>query len=97
MRKHHVLVDLTEASTSKRSKLPPSTNWDICALCQLVSTEYLQCPLRSTKQHAGNGYTSLAEDLVRFQALQRMPMNISLERLDDGNDFESTLKSHNSK
>ena len=26
-----------------------------------------------------------------------MPMNISLERLDDGNGFESTLKSHKAK
>ena len=87
-------MDPTQPSTSKRSKPPPSTNWDICVLCQVVTDESLQCPHRSTKQSIGSGYASLAEDLLRFQTLQHMPMDINLERLDDGDGIESTLKVH---
>ena len=94
MPKHHILVDPTQPSTSKRSKPPPSTNWDICVLCQIVTDESLQCPLRSTKQPVGSGYASLAEDLLRFQTVQHMPMDLNLLRLDDGDGIESTLKAH---
>lgn len=66
----------------------------MCILCQIVTNESLQCPLRSTKQTNGSGYASLAEDLCRFQALQHIPMNLNLERLDDGDGIESTLKKH---
>ena len=40
----------------------------------------MQCPLRSTKQSVGSGYASLEED--------------NLDRLDDGNGIEVTLKAH---
>jgi hypothetical protein len=73
--------------------LPSSTNWNICVLCQVVTDEHLQCPLRSTKQSSGSGYASLTEDL-RFQTLQHTPMDIDFERLDDGDGIESTLKAH---
>uniref|UniRef100_UPI00358E7FAB uncharacterized protein isoform X1 n=2 Tax=Myxine glutinosa TaxID=7769 RepID=UPI00358E7FAB len=91
MPKRHILMGPTQPSTSKP---PPSTNWDICVLCQVVTDESLQCPLRSTKQPVGSGYASLAEDLLRFQTLQHMPMDLNLERLDDGDGIESTLNAH---
>ena len=94
MPKRHFLMDPTQPSKSKQSKPPPSTNWDICVLCQVVTHESLQCPLRSTKQPVDSGYASLAEDLLRFHTLQHMPMDLHLERLDDGNGIESTLKAH---
>ena len=66
-------------------------------LCQVVTDEPLQCPLRPTKQPVGSGYASLAEDLLRFQTLPHMPMDLRLERLDDGNGIESTLREHSSE
>lgn len=97
MSKRHSLVDPTaQPSTSTVSKPAPSTNWDICVLCQAVTDEPLLCPLRNTKkQSVGSGYVSLAEDLVRFRALQHIPMDLNLERLDDGDGIESTLRRHN--
>lgn len=87
-----------QPSSSKRSKLLPSFNWDICVLCQEGTNEPLQCPLRSTKQSTiGSGYASLAEDLLRFQTIQHMPMDIKLEQLDEGDGIESTLKAHQAK
>ncbi|KAI4830182.1 hypothetical protein KUCAC02_001832 [Chaenocephalus aceratus] len=87
-------IDPTQPSTSKQSKPPPSTNWNICVLCQVVTDEYLQCPFRSTKQPIDRGYASLAEDILRFHILQHMPMDLNLERLDDVNGIEYTLKAH---
>lgn len=46
------------------------------------------------KQPVDSGYASLAEDLLRFHTLQHIPMDLNLERLDDGDDIESTLKAH---
>ena len=59
MSKRHILMDHTQSSTTKRSKPPSSTNWDICILCQVTTGKPLQCPLRSTKQSIGSGYVSL--------------------------------------
>jgi len=94
MSKRHFLMDPSQLSTSKQSKLSQSTNWDVCVLCQVATDESLQCPLRSTKPTIGSGYASLAEDLLRFQTLQHMPLDLSLERLNDGDGIESTLKAH---
>ena len=98
MSKRHSLVDprtQPSASSSKQSEPAPSTNWDICVLCQEVTDEPLQCPLRNTKkQSVGSGYVSLAEDLARFRTLQHMPMDLNLERLNDEDGIESTLRRH---
>ena len=97
MSKRHSLMDPTQPSSSKQSKPPPSTNWDICVLCQVVTDEPLQCPLRNKrKQSVGSGYVSLAEDL-QFRTLQHMPMDLNLEQLDDGDGMEFTLKRHKAK
>lgn len=67
-------------------------------MCQTDTPgESLQCPLRSTKGPIGSGYASLAEDLLRFQDLQHMPMNLQVERLDDGNGVEATLRAHSAQ
>ena len=89
MPKRHMLMNPTEPSL-KRSKPPTITDWDMCVLCQIATYESLQCPLRSTKQPVGSGYASLVEYLIRFQTLQRMPMDISMERMNDGDGIEST-------
>ena len=93
MAKRHILVDPNQPSTSKQPKLAARTNWELCILYQTeTSDESLQCPLRSTKKHIGSGYASLAEDLLRFKNLQHMPMNLQVERLDDGDGVEATLR-----
>ena len=98
MSKRHSLVDprtQRSASSFKQSEPAPSTNWDICVLCQEVTDEPLQCPLRNTeKLSVGCGYVSLAEDLARFRTLQHMPMNLNQERLNDEDGIESTLRRH---
>ena len=96
MPKHHMLIDPTQSSPT-RSKPPTSTDWDICVLCQIAADESLECPLRSPKQHVGSGYSSLVEYLIRFQTLQCMAMDISMERMNNGYGIQSTLTTHAAK
>ena len=63
-------------------------------LCKEVTNDALQCPFKSTKQPIGTGYASWAEDLLRFQTLQHMPMDFNLGGLDDGNGIDYTLKAN---
>ena len=71
-----------------------TTNWAICVLCQQVTQEALQCPARSSKAPIGSGYTSLAQHLLQFKAHGHMPMNVDVERLDDGDGLEATMRRH---
>ncbi|KAK3878931.1 hypothetical protein Pcinc_016474 [Petrolisthes cinctipes] len=95
MSKRHMLIDTAQASTSKhckQSRLPSRTNWELCILCQTKTDEPLQCPLRSTMKPSGVGYASLTEDLVQFKELSHMPVELKMNRLDDGDGVEATLE-----
>ena len=95
MAKRHILVDPHQPSISKQPKPAARTDWELCILCQTETPgESLQCPLRSTKKPIGRDYASLAEDLLWFEDLQHMPMNLQVERLDDGDGVEATLRKH---
>lgn len=91
MPKRHMLIDPTDSPTSKHSKHNSFTNWELCVLCQVETAEALQCPVRSSKQPVGNGYKSLAKDLLGFQELGYIPAKLDLDRLDDGSGIELTL------
>ena len=92
MPKRHVLVDRTTPGP-KQSK-PTSINWELCVLCQDEDAEPLQCPARSTKASIGSAYSSLANHIMQFQQLGSMPIDINIERLDDGDDIEATFATH---
>ena len=93
MSKRHFLDDSYQPCSSKQRKLSPNTNWEICALCQTS----LQCPAKSSKPPIGKGYVSLVENLIEFQSLGCMPLDLSLERLDNGHGLEATLKVNSAK
>ena len=61
--------------------------------CVCFVREALQCPARSTKAPE-SGYTSLAQHLLQFQAHGHMPLDIEIERLDDGDGCEVTMRRH---
>ena len=46
------------------------------------------------KANFGSGYKSLAEYLIQFQSLGCVPMDIDINRLDDGDGIEATLIRH---
>ena len=95
MAKRHLLIDSREKIPPKQPKT--ATNWDLCALCQISTSEALQCPAKSTKKPTGAGYVSLAEDLLQYKDLAPLQKKTDLDRLDDGNGFQQTFMTNNAK
>lgn len=58
----------------------------------------MQCPARSSKAPIGSGYTciytSLAQHLLQFKAHGCMAIDVDIERLDEGDGLEATMRRH---
>ena len=85
---------MNEPTTSKEKQL--STDWTLCVLCQQATSEHLQCPANSKKK-CGNGWVTLANNLIRFQRCDSMPLSIDLARIDERNGIEASLKKNFAK
>jgi hypothetical protein len=97
MSKSYQIVDPQEPGPSKEA--PVKTDWSKCLLCQAVTPEPLQCPAESKRCDvgAGQGYSTLSSNIVRFSELHELPMPIDLARLDEGNGMEATMLEHKAK
>jgi len=91
MAKRHSLVD---TSTPLPLKKPRVTDWNLCVFCQKHTKTGLECPARSHKAPIGSGYKSLAEHLAQFEMHKSMPLEIDLNRFNDGDGIEATLMRH---
>ena len=86
MAKGYALIDAS-VPTSKR---PCITNQKLCVLFRVDTKAPLECPARSMRSTHGNGYTSLAEQLMKFKLLGLMPVTLILISLM----MEMVLKLH---
>jgi hypothetical protein len=69
------------------------TDWTLCFLCQELKKQHkLICPAKAKTKTCGYDY--IADMLLDFQALGQSPINIDLQRLDDGNGIANTLSNH---
>ena len=89
MSKIFKLIDTGLPSSSHSSQQPTVTNWKLCMICQEDNEEPLTCPLKSKRKDVGSGYSSLAENLIRFNQLGQLPFH--LKGLDEGNGIEKTM------
>lgn len=71
--------------TASDDNRPKRFNWDLCALCQTVKPESLQCPNDTTRADKGAGYKSLANSLEIFNEIGELPSSVRYSDLDDGN------------
>ena len=74
-------MDSTKASTSQESA---DTNGELCVICQEETAEALTSTLHSERKDVGKGYQSLAENLIRFDALGKLPRTLQLDTIDEG-------------
>lgn len=82
---------LSNVQESTLSKQQESTDWSKCIICQKDNADdSLICP---NKKSDGAGYKPLVENLIKFKELDCLPFN--LDRLDDGDGIENTLKQNN--
>ena len=82
-------------SPSTNVQLVTITDWKLCLICQEQKEESLTCPSQSKRKDVGSGYSSLAENLIRFHELGQLP--IHLERLDEGNGIEMAMVANSAK
>ena len=71
---------------------PDNINWKLCCLCQEEKADHLQCPINAKGPNCG--YEYLATNLLEFQKLNSLPMNVNLDKLDEGSGIAETLQSH---
>lgn len=71
-----------------------TTDWRLCLICQEDKTETLTKPDQSKRKDIGSGYSSLAENLIKFSELGELPGSFHLERLDDGHGIEAAMVAH---
>jgi len=97
MAKWHVLVD-TELKIPTPKRIDTGgINWNFCILCQKDGTGLqIQCPyaVKNKKIAVGSGYASLAEQLINFNELGHMQIEVDIKQLDDGSGIEATLAKH---
>ena len=53
------------------------------------------CPLKSKRKDVGSGYSSLVENLIKFNQLGELPF--CLDRLDEGNGIEMTMMTNSAQ
>ena len=66
-------------------------NWKLCVICQLKTSEPLQCPASSKWSDKGDGYRSFSESIKSFQDLSEMPLDFDPNKIDDGSGIEKSL------
>ena len=96
MSKSFRLADVERTSPSTSQHLT-TTDWKLCLICQEDKTETLTKPDQSKRKDIGSGYSSLAENLVKFSEFGELPGSFHLERLDDGHGIEAAMVAHGAK
>ena len=71
------VVKLDVGSQSSRSK-PDNINWKLCCLCQEERNDHLQCMINAKGPNCG--YEYLATNLLGFQNLNSLTMNVKLDK-----------------
>ena len=62
-----------------------------------VTAEPLTSPLNSKRNNIGMGYQSLAENLVKFNELGKLPRTLQLDRLNKGQGIEAAMITNKAK
>ena len=70
-------------------KISALTEWTKCFICQTVTDD----PLRSPKE----GYETLSTNIPKFAALAALPFGLNLERINNGNGIEQTLRDNSAR
>lgn len=78
-----------------RSEAEKAVNWDICILCQNENDEPLLQPSKCVTDT--NAYSYIANNLIEFEKLGSVPVNVSLKKINDGSGVAQTLAKHNAK
>ena len=72
------------------------TDWALCCLCQVKSKKDVRCPYKKECHH--DAYQTLENELKKFVEHDiSLPLQVSLECLDDGSGIANTLLKNEAK
>ena len=99
MYKNYKIADPQQAGPSHSREIQPITDWTVCCLCRTVTPESMRCSYESkpTNVNVGQGYSTVATNLIRFNELQASPIPIDIGRFDEGKNIEVTMLEHLAK
>ena len=83
----HSLIVLIIMALQKQAQ----TDWTKCVLCQEDNDEDLQNPSAGKKFKPEDSYKTLVDNIQTFNTLCEMPMDINIDRLDDGDGIVETF------
>ena len=89
MARRVTLVDACSVASTPQQ--PTTTDWELCVVCQEVKGEPLTSPSLSKRQDVGRGYKTLAENLIKFDQLEKLPKTLQLDRIDEGEGIEAAM------
>ena len=86
----------------------PPLDWSLCCLCRVTTSEELSQPWRgrgrgASEHHdeqqgeAAAGYRSFETNILKFQELGSVPLNVCPAELNDGSGIANTLQSKQAK
>ena len=90
MTTQYTLVYAARPGCSKQT----DTDWNLCVLCQAITSEPLQCPAHSKRTNVGAGYRYVAENLIIFQELDSIPAGVDIQHLNIDPGLENILYEH---
>jgi len=90
MANQYTLVYAARPVCSKQT----DTDWNLCVLCQAITSEPLQCPAHSKRTNVGAGYRYVAENLIIFQELDSIPAGVDIQHLNIDPGLENILYEH---
>ena len=96
MSKKITLVDIRAASSSEKSAAA-TTNWELCVLCQVETSESLTSPVCSKRKDVGRAHKALAENLMKFDAPGTLPRTLQLDRIDEGQAIDAAMVANEAK
>ena len=67
-------------------------NWNLCVLCQMEGDAMLIDPAKTRNKNQPSGYQTTSMNLKALGDVNALPFGIRLDRLDDGNGIENTLR-----
>jgi hypothetical protein len=94
MSKKIVLMSGDAESREPDISVNSSTDWTKCIICQVDKEDQLaSCPANSFRTGT-SGYETFATNALEFETLGEIPLDVDLERLNDGEGIQQTLEKH---
>ena len=86
--------ELTDVPVSRRCE---QIDWGKCFICQSETSEKLQCSTDARTIDSATAYDELGERMLKFHAIDSLPVPLDIEELSDSKSLGASLFHHAAK